>query len=125
MTVAKDAAIYPFKLCKAILEGLKEEMKERGRWQASANPVLPAECGEEGDPDQVLGILEKALCSMSHPRESDAYYDATTGQRLKPELVKVARGVEMEYFQDKNVYTKRPRAEAFARMGKASITVKW
>ena len=52
-------------------------------------------------------------------RESDAYYNATTGQRLKPELVKVARGVEMEYFQDKNVYTKRPRAEAFARMGKA------
>ena len=99
-------------------------MKERGRWHAAADVVMPPECSEEADPDQVLGILERAVCSMTRSQERDAYYDATAGQRLRPELVKVARGVEKEYFKDKNVYTKRPRAEAFARMGRAPITVK-
>ena len=67
--VAKKAAIYPFKLCKAILEGLKEEMKERGRWHAAADLVMPPGCSEEADPDQVLGILERAVCSMTCSQE--------------------------------------------------------
>ena len=55
----------------------------------------------------------------------DGIVDATAGQALRTELVKVARELEMEYFKAKNVYTKVPREEAYRRAGKAPITVKW
>ena len=48
-----------------------------------------------------------------------ALVDATTGQVLQGDLVKLARELEMEYFKTKNVYTKVPREEAFQRLGKA------
>ena len=50
--------------------------------------------------------------------------DATTGQILKGELVRQARAVEMDYFREKDVYEKRPRAEAIKRTSKPPITVK-
>ena len=39
--VATAAAIYPFRLCKAILQGLVEEMKNKDRWDAGARLVMP------------------------------------------------------------------------------------
>ena len=51
--------------------------------------------------------------------------DATTGLILRDELLKKARELEMDYFRDKDVYEKRPRAEALERTGKPPITVKW
>ena len=41
--VAREAAIYPFQLCKAILEGLREEMISRGRMLANLNIFAPAQ----------------------------------------------------------------------------------
>ena len=39
--------------------------------------------------------------------------------------MKKARAMEMDYFTSRDVYTKMPREEAFRRMGKAPISVKW
>ena len=39
--VATAAAIYPFRLCKAILTGLAKEMQDRGRMDTAARLVLP------------------------------------------------------------------------------------
>ena len=62
---------------------------------------------------------------MASEAHSGKYLDSTTGQQLKPELVKLARALEMDYFTNKKVYTKVPREESYERMGKAPISVKW
>ena len=40
-------------------------------------------------------------------------------------LVKAAHKLELEYFDAKEVWEKRPRAKALARTGKAPISVRW
>ena len=39
--IARDAAIYQFQLCRATLEGLREEMISRGRMSANLNIFAP------------------------------------------------------------------------------------
>jgi len=56
--------------------------------------------------------------------EGKKFVDDLTGQVLGERLVKKARRLEMEYFKQKNVYTKRPRAEAIARTGRPPIGVR-
>jgi hypothetical protein len=51
--------------------------------------------------------------------------DSVTGQPLERALVDAARKLEMEYFESKNVWVRRPRSEALAKTGKAPITVRW
>ena len=53
------------------------------------------------------------------------FKDSVTGQPLEPTLVKAVRKLEVEYFDAKEVWEKRPRAEALARTGKAPISVRW
>ena len=67
--VAKAAAIYPFKMCRAILEGLVEEMKQRGRVHGAANLVLPAphtlDCSEQYEEEDGWPELAKAVLSVA------------------------------------------------------------
>ena len=51
--------------------------------------------------------------------------DSLSGQPLDSNRVKKARQEELQYFEDKGVWTKRPRQEAYQKMDKAPITVKW
>ena len=67
----------------------------------------------------------EALSMAMKDRKLGDVVDATTGQILRGELVRQARAQEMEYFTSKNVYTKRPRAEAIKPTGKPPISVKW
>ena len=63
---------------------------------------------------------------MQTKKESQCFFlDASSGQMLDERLVKKARLVEMQYFKDKNVYTKVTRDEAFRLTGRAPIAVKW
>ena len=59
--VATAAAIYPFQLCRAILEGLAEEMKIRKRWNHSANLVMPDGHGEEEEELHDRAALENVM----------------------------------------------------------------
>ena len=70
-------------------------------------------------------LLDTALYSTMPGHAKGALLDASTGQQLNEKLVRLARVLEMEYFDSKNVCTKVPRQEAFARAGKAPISVKW
>ena len=51
--------------------------------------------------------------------------DALTGQELDYEMVMEARQIELEYFESKNVWYKKPRSEAYQKMGKPPVSVKW
>ena len=56
---------------------------------------------------------------------ADIYRDDLTGQLLDPKLVKAARQKELEFFEAKRVWCKKPIAEARQRTGKMPITVRW
>ena len=91
--------MYPFKLCRAILEGLAEEMKKADRWDEHASLVLPQGHHEQdANKIQLLDTLGRAVCSMMQGTKGGTFFDATTGGLLKDSLVHVARALEMEYF---------------------------
>ena len=119
---ARAAAIYPFVLCKAILQGLKNQMRHDQR-------LHPGVHGLQNPTDDIEVMLLNALIDEeAQGRTKDRerkFYDGLTGQPLDPDLVREARKQELEYFSSKGVWHVRPRAEAFAKMGKAPITVKW
>ena len=65
------------------------------------------------------------LASLLQDKGLGDIFDATTGQVLRGELVKAARVVEMNYFNDKHVWDKCPLSEALSRTGKKPISVRW
>ena len=111
--VAKEAAKYSDALCKAMLRGMYEEMRERGI-------VNDAEVGLHAVTDDADGDFR-----THDPRYSGRYRDDLTGQVLRDDLVRAARVQELTYFKDKGVWLKRPKAEARQVTGRLPITVRW
>jgi len=106
---AKEAAKYSKQLCKAIIEGMIDEMHVRGIMRRG-------EVGLHAVTDED-GTLPEGY--------SGRYRDDTTGQPLRDDLVAEARASELRYFCDKGVWVKRPKHEARARTGKGAISVRW
>jgi hypothetical protein len=129
--VAAAAAIYPFEMCKSILEGLVEEMKARGRWDSAAKLVLPpshaAEVKSDTDPrgEEENGEHIRVAVMLAEKGDEAVFVDDITGQILDTKLVRRARQVEMVYFDEKKVYTKVPIQEAWDQTGKNPIGVRW
>ena len=63
--------------------------------------------------------------SLKGPEQgfSGTHRDDISNQVLKDALVEEARQVELRYFCQKGVWTKRPKAEARGRIGKGPISV--
>ena len=109
-STAQAAAIFPKKLCKTILKGMREQMEQDGR-------VDKNEVGISGqwELDGVFAMEEMA----------GVIKDDVTGQPLLVELVREARKREMEFFVEKKVYKKVPKGTAKAVSGKNPIPVRW
>ena len=114
--------MYPFEMCQAILEGLKNHLEANGKKKRGVHCVMPEWAREE---EASIHECEDALLAHLDKLPLGDVLDATTGQVFRGDLVQKARALEMEYFKKKNVYTKRPRAEAIRRTGKPPTTVKW
>ena len=56
---------------------------------------------------------------------AQTFLDDITGQPLDERILRTALRLEMEYFRDKVVYAKAPRAEATKRIGKQPIGIRW
>ncbi len=111
-----------------MLVGCRNQLREDGRLFAGVVGIQYPEA-EMGDEElrrrcERLWMIEldEDCLAMS---EEVSPRDATTGQPLRPDLVREARRKELEYFAAKGVWVKRSRDEAFANQGKAPITVKW
>ncbi len=57
--------------------------------------------------------------------EDDLYYDAISGEPMIKDLVRAAKGVEMEMFKKHGAYEKRPIKECWEKTGVAPIGVRW
>ena len=114
---AKFAQEYTEELCDAMLEGIKEE-KEMREMGLSAIGAIREEDINKKKEDVFKGEYEEDGQWME-------CWDEVTGKSLDPKLVMKARAEEMGYFCRMRVYTRVPRAQAFARTGRKPIRVKW
>ena len=112
---AKDAAKYPRGLCRAILQGVTQQLR--------ADELLKDGCYGLQAPDDEAEIRRNIL---SPERGSPGKYrDDLTGQPLKDSLVQQARAVELQYFHAKGVWVKVPKHEQRASKGRRPISVRW
>ena len=121
---ARTAAIYPMKLCKAILQGCRAQLREDGRVFVGLVGIGPREVDSWSDKKLELKT-EKLLNIQVNKTGEEEYKDSVSGQPLIPALVKEARRKEMEYFESMKVWVRRNMSEAFKNMGKAPISVRW
>ena len=108
--IARQAAVYPPQLVKAVLRSLRNTLAEKGELNTfdlfAAGPV----------PEMPL----------IDPEFEEVYMDDVNGGILPAEKVKEARRLEMDYLKEKHgVYVERPRAECFEETGKPPIPVRW
>ncbi len=101
-------------LRKALLKGMRNQMISDGI-------IIPGCLGMQARTDDIVMAVDNDL----PPGCSGKYRDDITGQYLKDDLVAAARAVELQYFHEKGVWTKRPKAECMQRTGRVPITVRW
>ena len=113
--VASEAAKYPLALCKAIVRGIIRQLDATGITE-------PGVVGMHAVTDE-----KKELENFKNKDHgySGKYKDDLTGQVLRDDLVRAARAKELEYFNAKGVWRKRPRQEAYSRTGRPPISVRW
>ena len=124
--VARLAAIYHFKLCKAILIGIRKQLERDGICRAGEVGMIGLRNNESlchwGDGWQLKAggfvLNVNAKCE-------DVFRDDLTGQLLDPKLVREARRKEFEYFESKGVWSKRSIGECRRVTGRAPISVRW
>ena len=131
---AREAAVYPFRLCRAILTGFRSQMIRDGRLPRGTYGIQ-ALFDEDLDVyrDAITGeVLEGEervaaanVFSLDSRTGTTRYTDSVTGQPLDGALVTAARALELEYFENKKVWEKRPYGEAMAKTGKKPISVRW
>ena len=128
--VTRDAAIYPMRLCKAILQGCRRQLQEDDRLTIGVVGIQALDVEESENKLQRrvekwhdVRIEEEVLAMQA--KGETLHRDAITGQALITELVRAARKEELRYFALKGVWKKKPRREAFEKTGKPPITVKW
>jgi hypothetical protein len=121
---ARMAAVYHFKLCRAILVGFRRQLQKDGICKDGFIGMM-----EKDHEPQQLSILSFTnnhgeVLNVQNDN-GEIYKDDLTGQLLDPVLVRAARAKELEYFESKGVWRLRPAEEARQRTGKPPVTVRW
>ena len=111
---ARRAAIFPLQLCRAILVGIRNQMKHDRR-------VDDTMIGFHDVVDEASPTAEV----MKIDSQNGPFFDDITGQPLNAELVRAARQKELEYFNSKGVWSTRPSDEAVRVTGRKPISVRW
>ena len=133
--MAREAAVYPFKFCKAILVGFRNQMVIDGRLPRGSHGIQ-ALFGEDSATSvyvdaltgEALDPADAAAAAKVFTVRTDArpvYVDSITGQPLDGNLVRAARKEELTFFASKNVCRRAPRAEALQTQGTPLCSVKW
>ena len=129
--IAREAAVYPFRLCRAILRGCQKQLRLDGRlgqgshgMQAQYDEEIQTFIEEAQAMEQESDTVEILAWNKAHQQAAKVIRDAISGQPLDPSMVHAAMKLEMEYFESKQVWQKVPRSEALAR-GKKPISTRW
>ena len=112
---AKAAAVYPQELCRAVLRGVRDQLR--------VDNLLKDGCYGVQVPDDDAKV--ETMIKSPDRGFPGRYRDALTGQVLKDELVEAARAKELQFFYSKKVWLKIPKHVARARSGRPPISVRW
>ena len=105
---ARACQVYPDKLCRAILKGIRQELVHSGFIEYDDKDMMVV--GAQNDePEEYI----------------EEYVDDMSGQILDTHLVREARQLEMKKFSEHEVYTKVPISEAIHVTGKKPIGSRW
>ena len=119
-SVTRGTAIYPFSVCKAILQGFRNQMVADGRLTLGVVGLQrPEETMEMKDLEKLCAKSLNLVIELNKAEGQENFVDAITGQPLRADLVRAARREEMEYFAMKKVWLKVPREMAFKEQGRA------
>ena len=124
--VARRAATYPFKLCKAILTGFRKQLVTDGIVRDGS--VGMHYIGEAERDDRRNQAACGEILSIGHAGMSKSgvkYFDDLTKQPLREDLVREAISKELDYFDQKDVWVLVPMEEAKRTTGRPPITVRW
>ena len=92
---ARLAAVYDFKLCRAILVGIRDQLRRDGLYEDGFVGLMEGRCETELVP--VFHLTDSNGYVLKVQIEgAETYKDDLTGQPLPPELVKIARRQELE-----------------------------
>ncbi len=132
-TRARDAAMYPPGLCKAIAQGAAEQLRRdhraRGIRAVRAWHNARTLHAVRGKPTEVR--CDDAQDSTNNEDEQLAawpmgeVYDEITGAALSPELVRQARAEEIKFMLDWGVWERARTTDCWHETGKAPIGSKW
>ena len=89
---AKDAAIYPDKLCNDICEGIREQIDHDAFIQRLPSKIVQSVNSVYDE----IGIFDINSIHNDEP-DAECYFDDVSGAPLDPKLVKEARRVEMSF----------------------------
>jgi hypothetical protein len=121
---ARLAAMYHFKLCRAILVGFRRQLQHDGKCRDGFIGMLNSGMEKcEVAPVLQIGFSDQ-LFELKIDDET-IYRDDLTGQILDSTLVRAARKKELDFFESKGVWIKKAMDEARKRTGKPPITVRW
>ena len=140
--VARMAAIFPVRLCKAILGGLRTQLKKDGviaDGHVGMQPVDMSNKEEQLRDDQSVFEVDgqahvciddyyAKTCHgeiLKFDNGEGPFFDDLTKQQLPTELVKIARRKELDYFEMKSVWKRVSNQEAWKVSGRPPITVRW
>ena len=98
---AKPCQIYPRRLCRAMLRGIRNELVQSGIIAGNLNDMLT--------------VSEENWNGNEYLEE---YIDDMSGQHLGRDLVRADRKEEMDKLSEHKVYTKRPIVECVKATGK-------
>ena len=92
---ARMAAVYHFKLCRAILVGFRNQMRVDGKYKDGFTGMLE-DMVEESDAPVYRLKGPDGVATNVQIEDQPTYRDDLTGQLLDPALVKAARAKELE-----------------------------
>ena len=109
--LAREAAVYPFRLCRAILQGCRNQLLRDGTLQVGMYGLQGVfEEDRTKYYDHFTGAVLEGTDVVAAERvftvqqqAHEGYKDSVTGQPLRADLVKAARKLELEYFDAKQV----------------------
>lgn len=109
--------MFPLKLCRAILSGVRNQLRADRRWTMGQVGVQHIIDDERGPDDKDDGFMKVGGQKM--------YSDDITGQVLHPTLAQQARQTELDYFASKQVWEIVSVAKAINDTGRKPIRVRW
>ena len=119
----KMAQVYPPKICQAICEGLRQQMKadQDGRF------LLATLKQSEGVHKETQEMKKRFKTFEKEDNETtmQEVWDDVSGAELDLKLVKEARLEEIEYVKTMDFYTKVPISQCYAETKRAPIPVGW